>query len=136
MAQRYKIRRGDTLGKIARRFYGDARLYKKLALFNGIRNPSRIEVGQLIEVPSRGELLGGLVRPPAAAPGARPSGVAPLATPHGLDGVLATFGNIFNFIQEDGNLSPRWESQFLTRTRLPFSIPLSWDKSKIVRRLY
>lgn len=136
MARPYKIRRGDTLGKIARRFYGNARLYKKLALYNGIRNPNWIEVGQRIEIPSRRELEGKARRPSAKARGVGPSDVARLATPAGLNGIVATFGDIYRFIRDDGSLNPRWESRFLTRARLPFSIPLSWDKSKRVRRLY
>ncbi len=135
MAQRYVIRKQDTLAKIARRFYGHASLYKKLALYNGIQNPNLIVVGQAIEVPSRRELEGKQVGP-AIPPVALPSTVPTLATPNGLKGVLATFGNIYDFIRDDGNLDPGFESKFLMRTRLPFSIPLSWDQSKKVRRLY
>ena len=132
MAQRYAIRKQDTLAKIAKRFYRDAALYKRLALYNGIRNPNLIVVGQTVEIPPRRELEGRPVSPPVALP----SAVRTLATPNGFEGVLATFGKIYDFIRDDGNLNPRWESKFLTRAPLPFSIPLSWDRSKKVSRLY
>jgi hypothetical protein len=50
---------------------------------------------------------------------------------------VATFGNIFEFINaEDGRLDPRWEAQHLAHAPLPFPIPLSWDRSKVVSKLY
>ena len=141
MAKQYKIRRGDILSKIAKRFYGDYKLYKKLALYNGIYNPNQIKVGETIEIPSRQELEGKPKarpkkkdsKPPAKAkPGAPP----PLVTPHGLEEVIATFGDIRKYIRSDGTLMPNWERKHLARTRLPFSIPLSWARSSRVSRLY
>lgn len=49
--QSYTVVRGDTLSGIARRFYGDASLYGKLAAANGIANPHLIRVGQVIQLP-------------------------------------------------------------------------------------
>lgn len=135
MARRYVIRKNDTLAKIARRFYADAGLHRKLASYNGILDPDLILVGQTIEIPARRELEGGAVAGPA--PMVPPPGGAPLpVTPDGLEEILTTFGNIFEFIREDGNLDPRWHAEFLAHAPLPFSIPLSWDRSKVVSRLY
>ena len=43
----YVVRRGDTLGGIARRF---GTTYQKLAQLNGIRNPNLIYVGQRLRI--------------------------------------------------------------------------------------
>jgi len=144
MAQRYVIARGDTMGKIAKRFYGDATVFELLCRYNGIRDPNLVAVGQTLEVPSRRELDGPAPGPPppppapapAPAPPAPAAAVAPaLAVPNGLDQVLATFGNIYNYIRDDGTLDPRWEAENLTRAALPFSIPFSWEPTTSVTRL-
>jgi nucleoid-associated protein YgaU len=44
----YTIQRGDTLGRIAAKFYGNARKYPLIQRANNISNPSRIWVGQVI----------------------------------------------------------------------------------------
>lgn len=58
MARQYIVQKGDTLGKIANEFYSKAALYKKLADYNGILNPDQIITGQVLEIPSKRELLG------------------------------------------------------------------------------
>ncbi len=125
MARTYVVRRGDTLRKIARARLGDGALYRRIADYNGIRDPNRIAVGQRIEIPSRRELRA----PPAPR-------VLPVAPPHGLPALLARFGNIYAYLRKDGTLDPRWERDQLARARLPFAIALSWDPSKKVRNLY
>jgi LysM repeat protein len=130
MAQRYVIQPGDTLGKIAQRFYGDATAYQKLALYNGLTDPNVIVVGQTIEIPSRRE-LDGPARPAPLPPVAPPD----LVPPNGLEAIRTTFGDIYAYIAADGTLDARWEAQFLTRAQLPFTIPLSWDRSKVVSQL-
>lgn len=125
MVSRYALRAGDTLAEIARKFYGESELYVKLAEYNGIRNADLIRVGQILEIPSRRELEGA-TQPPVVPP-------AGLAPPNGLPAILATFGNIFEFIREDGNLDPRWEESQLGRVPLPFPIALSWDLSQSVK---
>jgi LysM repeat protein len=47
----YTIQRGDTLGRIAAKFYGNARKYPLIQRANNISNPSRIWVGQVIVIP-------------------------------------------------------------------------------------
>jgi nucleoid-associated protein YgaU len=47
----YTVKAGDTLGKIAKRFYGDAGHYKAIAAASGIANPDRIDVGQVVTLP-------------------------------------------------------------------------------------
>jgi LysM repeat protein len=128
MARQYIVQRGDTLGKIAKKFYNEATLYKKLADYNGIINPNQIILGQVLEIPSKRELLG--VDPVPV------SSDSDLAAPNGLDQILDVFGNIFEFIQDDGSLNEHgWHQENFTRAPLPFSIPLSWDPSNYVSRL-
>jgi nucleoid-associated protein YgaU len=47
----YAVKSGDTLSKIAKRFYGDANHYHQIAAANGIDNPDRINVGQELKLP-------------------------------------------------------------------------------------
>jgi nucleoid-associated protein YgaU len=47
----YSVKSGDTLSKIAKRFYGDANHYKAIAEASGISNPDHIEVGQEVTLP-------------------------------------------------------------------------------------
>jgi murein DD-endopeptidase MepM/ murein hydrolase activator NlpD len=47
----YTVRYGDTLAQIARRFYGDAKQYTRIAGYNGITNPAMIRVGQVLRIP-------------------------------------------------------------------------------------
>ena len=57
-----------------------------------------------------------------------------LAPPHGLDQIIATFGDIFAYIIADHTLDPRWQSEFLDRIALPFPMTLSWDHSQLCKR--
>jgi hypothetical protein len=66
--------------------------------------------------------------------GAAPS-VGVLTPPHGLDQVVATFGDIFDYIREDHTLDPKWQADFLTTVPLPFALTLSWDGSRQVQRI-
>ncbi len=126
MAQTYIIRKNDTLSQIAKKFYNDPSLFTKLAQYNGILDPNTIRVGQMIEIPSISELEGTAPATPA------PSGLVP---PVGLDQIKATFGDIMQYVNNDGNLDPRWETDQLTRAALPFGIPLSWDPGRSVTNI-
>lgn len=55
-AQSYKIRSGDTLSAICKKYYGDASLYGGLAAFNGIKNPNLIYAGTTLRIPPSGRL--------------------------------------------------------------------------------
>lgn len=120
------------MAKVAKRFYGEPALHRKLALYNGIQDPNHILMGHGLEIPSRRELEGGgvaapravTVPVPAAAQPARPAtAVVPaMVPPNGLEEILATFGNINEFIRDDGTLEPKWETEFLDRVSLPFPI--------------
>ena len=48
----------ERLDEVAFRFYGDASLWRSIAMFNGIADPLRMGAGQLIELPELNELEG------------------------------------------------------------------------------
>lgn len=47
----YTVRRGDTLGGIARRFYGATGRFQLIVAANRIANPDRLRVGQQLIIP-------------------------------------------------------------------------------------
>ncbi len=55
-----------------------------------------------------------------------------LQPPSGLDQIIATFGNIQNYIQADGTLNPRWQVDSLDYIALPVPLMLSYDHSKTI----
>jgi len=57
-----------------------------------------------------------------------------LKTPVGLEEIIATFGDIREYIRRDGSLDRRWEEDFLALITLPFSLPLAWDPAQAIRR--
>ncbi len=65
----YVVKRGDTLGTIAKAAYGDVKYYKELCAYNNIEDCNRIEVGDEIQIPALEELTSGATAPaPAATP--------------------------------------------------------------------
>ncbi len=50
-AQRYTVKEGDTLQKIASRFYGDYTQWKKIAEANKIENPRKLKPGTVLKIP-------------------------------------------------------------------------------------
>jgi nucleoid-associated protein YgaU len=47
----YTVKAGDTLSKIARRFYGAASRYPEIQRANGIANPNEIQIGLQLTIP-------------------------------------------------------------------------------------
>ncbi|OWY80147.1 LysM peptidoglycan-binding domain-containing protein [Rhodococcus sp. BUPNP1] len=70
MVTKYDVVAGDTLSKLAQRFYGDATLFPVIAVPNGITDPNEITVGQELLIPyitrrhtvASGETLSGLAQ--------------------------------------------------------------------------
>jgi len=58
-----------------------------------------------------------------------------LAAPHGLEEIVATFGDIYDYIRPGGQLDPRWQADHLASVELPFSLPPAWDPSKSINRM-
>jgi tetratricopeptide (TPR) repeat protein len=70
----YTVQPGDSLAKIAQAFLGDRYRFYILAKYNGIGNPSRVAVGQVIKIP--GQAPPKLIATEPAAHSAKPP-VAP-----------------------------------------------------------
>lgn len=49
----HKVRSGDTLGKIARAYYGDPSLFLLIVAANQIANPDHLRIGQKLVIPDR-----------------------------------------------------------------------------------
>ncbi len=64
-----------------------------------------------------------------------PAPAMALLPPHGLDQLIATFGDIFAYIRPYHTLNPRWQSESLEQIALPFPLALSWDLSRSVHRI-
>lgn len=125
MPKPHVVRKGESMAKIAEATLGDRKFARPLADYNGLAGVKDIAVGQAIQIPRKSELA----PPKKAPPGAR-AGVAPWPpAPHGLEGIIATFGDIRTYARDDGTANPAWE-QFMGRAVLPFAIPLDWDTSK------
>jgi hypothetical protein len=52
--------------------------------------------------------------------------------PCGLEQIIATFGDIRQFILKSGGLDSRWQADFLSLVTLPFPLVLSFDHSKTI----
>jgi nucleoid-associated protein YgaU len=51
--QWYEVKKGDSLSKIAKQFYGDASMYMKIFEANKdqLKNPDLIQIGQKLRIP-------------------------------------------------------------------------------------
>jgi murein DD-endopeptidase MepM/ murein hydrolase activator NlpD len=121
MARAYVVKKGDTLAKIAEKNMGGRRQAAVLADYNALR-VKKLAVGSRILIPAAADLKQRAFARPRAAAWPPP--------PAGLQGVLDAFGNIYDFIRDDGTIDPRWEAQNVVRVALPFAIPLDWDPAK------
>ncbi len=50
----YVVKRGDRLWKIAEKYYGDGRLWRRIAKANPGINPNRLKRGAILRIPLRG----------------------------------------------------------------------------------
>ena len=66
----HKVRKGDSLGRIARLYYGDASRYPLIVAANVISDPDRLPVGQELIVPDAATALRAVApAPPPPMPG-------------------------------------------------------------------
>lgn len=47
----YTVKAGDTLLEISKKYYGDEKKYKKIMDANDIKDPKRIQIGQVLKIP-------------------------------------------------------------------------------------
>lgn len=55
-----------------------------------------------------------------------------MTPPVGLEQIVALYGDVRNFIREDGTVSPIWEGR-MTMVPFPSPLPLGWDKTKLAK---
>lgn len=79
--QTYVVKAGDTLGKIARQFYGTASQFPLIVAANRLSDPDRLRVGQRLNIPDAGTATSAfVVTPPEPPPAAVTSAVLSPAT--------------------------------------------------------
>jgi nucleoid-associated protein YgaU len=47
----HTVAAGETLGTIAKHWYGDPKQYTQIAQANALSNPDKVEVGQKLKIP-------------------------------------------------------------------------------------
>lgn len=58
-----------------------------------------------------------------------------MQTPSGIEEIVATFGDIHQYVDSTGVLSQTWSDLYLSIAELPFSLPLAWNPSVSVTRI-
>jgi LysM repeat protein len=83
MPNNYRIQKGDTLGKIAARFYGSAGRFPLIVSANHISDPDKLTIGKVLVIPDLMVAAGSnghtaVAAPPAVAPAPLPNRTAQL----------------------------------------------------------
>jgi hypothetical protein len=60
---------------------------------------------------------------------------AALQPPAGFNEIVQVFGDLRQFVEQDGSVSQKWPEQILTTIALPFAMQLDWDRSKTVQKI-
>jgi murein DD-endopeptidase MepM/ murein hydrolase activator NlpD len=47
----HKVRKGETLSSIAKKYYGDANQWREIAVASGVQMPYKLQPGQVLQVP-------------------------------------------------------------------------------------
>jgi LysM repeat protein len=112
---RYTVRWGDTLAKLARRYYGDGKAYGVIADANRIQNPDRIFAGAVLVIPANGQMavLPSLQQPAEKRPSAAPS--VPPSDNVTVPGAISAGLPVFSWRKETNMV-------FGTRERLEFEV--------------
>ncbi len=104
----YTVQPGDTLGTIAKKFYGDAGRYMDIVAANDIEDPNRVDVGTELDIPG--------VEPAAPAAPATPlfpretggAGIALTADELHLIMPKASPSNIAKYLHPLNNMMPKF----------------------------
>jgi phage tail protein X len=64
MVRTYRVRKGDTLGRLAREFYGEAGRFPLIVAANDITDPDRLKPGQELIIPDLATASAGAPPPP------------------------------------------------------------------------
>jgi nucleoid-associated protein YgaU len=101
----YRIRENDNLAKIARREYGSDQYWRWLAEVNGITNPGRLAIGDVIQLPPRPGAAQGL----AAAPPVAQAAAAAAAQDGGQRHVVKKGETVGEIAQKYYGSSKNWQ---------------------------
>ncbi len=110
----YTVQSGDTLSKIARTVYGDARKYPLIQQANNLADPSRIWVGQVLTIPSlAGESPTTPEEPqPSPTPSPTPAPTSPSPAPEpGVDPCAPVAGESYGTLPIVGRPADRPAAQ-------------------------
>ena len=79
--QSYVVKAGDTLGKIAKQFYGSPSQFPLIVAANRISNPDRLQIGQRLNIPDAGTATSAFVvtPPEPSAPSVTSAVLSPAA---------------------------------------------------------
>jgi hypothetical protein len=77
----YTVKPGDNLGKIALKLFGSANKAREIADLNGIADPSKIKVGQVLNLMPKAATPAVTPAPVTAAPATNTAAPAPVAKP-------------------------------------------------------
>jgi hypothetical protein len=77
--QTYAVRRGDTLGRIASKFYGDPARFPLIVAANHIQDPDKLRLGQRLVIPDLTTATQGVVLDTPVTP---LTGTIPFQTPY------------------------------------------------------
>ena len=132
MNKPYIVKKGDTLAKIAEVVLGDRKQAAVLADYNALADVKSIVIGQAIHIPGKAELKG----PKAPPPGARAALMPWPSPPHGMQAIMATFGDLMKYPPVgDNQPNPKWEADFIVSAKLPQPIPLTWNMALSAKSL-
>ena len=126
----YTVKKGDTLAKISKEFYGSPNFIDKIVNYNNLKNANAIFINQQIELPGIEQ-----VNEPTITVLPLEQTNTIIKVPHGINEIISTFGNIKSYITKSGDLSPTWNIEHLTSATLPFSIKLAWDFDISINRI-
>ena len=110
----YTVLSGDTFRSIAKKRYKDEELAPRVARFNGFTDNYNLVTGTSLRLPEKAVLL---------------------PTPNGFDEIIAAFGDIRKFVNDEGKIkADKWEPEILSRVTIPFPVKLGFPpRTKITR---
>ena len=88
----YTVKKGDTLAKISKEFYGSTNFVDKIINYNNLKNPNAIFINQQLELPGIEQVTEPLIE---ILPLEQPNPI--IKVPHGINEIIATFGNIKSY---------------------------------------
>lgn len=113
-ATTYTVLSGDTFVSIATKRYKDAAFAPRVARFNGFTDNQNLVTGTALRLPEKAVLL---------------------PTPNGFDEIIAAFGDIRKFVNNEGKINAaKWEPEILARVTVPFPLQLGFPPSTMITR--